>query len=674
MWHGEDAPQPARVFWPETDDQVAQLLKAASEQHRVLVPFGAGSGVCGGARGRRGSWVLDTKRLDEVGAVDREHWTVEAGAGVIGQVLEDALAAEGFTLGHSPSSLWCSTVGGWAAARSAGQFSSRYGVFEDMVLGLDAVAPGIGPFHVGLPGSRSPSRRLNGALPALLGSEGTLAVVTRVRMRVRPLPERRSLRGYRFADVPSALRAMRELMQAELWPAVVRLYDPVDTLVGGKTRPKRARTEAWWKDWLSSVDRLPEVRRRTLALPLSMPGVLRGLADALATGCLLIVGWEGDPRVVDIQEHAGRRLLERDGEDLGEEPGKRWFSSRHAVSYKLMPVFERGGFADTMEIAAPWSKLPGVYARVRDAIEPTAVCMAHMSHMYPEGGSIYFSMAGLGDREVYDRTWSAALHAVRQAGATVTHHHGVGVLKAMEVSREVGPAVAGWRALKQTLDPANILNPGRVYVDGADWPDPPASDIQPGDGLVAFDLGAPLEARLRAATDAGGELAWPWTNAAGPPRWQRSPWQTTWVEVRGTLADTPCALGRGPRSASGPDVRPWLAEHGEDVVVTAGLVPSGERWMGRARVEHPWAVVRDLLRADLRPGMVGVHEGWLHVGFRGPAAAALGALASEHVPGGLEDCSWRVLPLDARPAVPCPADDERATGATSEHVFRVEKP
>jgi alkyldihydroxyacetonephosphate synthase len=675
MWHGEEAPLPDAVFWPETDAEVASLLAEADRQARVVVPYGAGSGVCGGARGRTGSWVVDTKRFDHIGAVDPETWTVELGAGVLGQALEDAMERQGYTLGHSPSSLWCSTVGGWAAARSAGQFSSRYGVFEDMVVGLDAVSPTRGAFHVGLPGPTSPSTRAPDTwMPLLLGSEGTLAVITRVRVRVRPLPETRWLRGYRFEDVGAALRAMRRLMQAKLWPAVVRLYDPVDTWIGGKTRPKRdAHTRAWWNEWLDAVDRMPEVRRRLLALPLSMPGVLRSLADGMARGCLLIVGWEGPADRVAALSEVGHALLLEDGKDLGEGPGERWYASRHAVSYKLMPIYERGGFADTMEIAARWSDLLPTYEAVRDAVGETAVAMAHMSHVYPEGGSIYFSMVGRGDRDAYERTWQAALDAVRRNGATVTHHHGVGTLKALEASREAGPAVAGWRRLKSTLDPLGILNPGRVFVPVDLPPAPPRARLADGDGLVRHRLDATVDARMASAAAAGGELSWPWEVPGGPPRWARSAWQTGWQEVRGTVGGVPCAVGRGPRSAAGPDLRAWVAEHAADASFTEGLVPDGPRWMGSWDVSHPWQTVRRVLREDFRPGMVGVRGGRVYIGFRGAAAARLGDQLRELLgTPRLED--WSVFPSPSRDLVPCEPAHPEACWATSEHVFRREAP
>jgi alkyldihydroxyacetonephosphate synthase len=646
FWQGRDSPLPDRVAWPRDEAEVEALVRAAAARGVAVVPYGAGSGVCGGARGRPGSLVLDTKAMDCIGPLDRERWTVEAGPGVLGQHLEDWLNARGFTLGHSPSSIWCSSVGGWAAARSAGQFSSRYGVFEDMVLSMRAVSPSRGAFQVG-EGGDAPDAWLE----MLLGSEGTLGIITSVKMRVWPLPAVRELRGWRFPDVESAVRAMRRLMQGELWPAVVRLYDPVDTRIGGRTRPEKRdkeRQHAFYREWLAAIDGMPSVRKRLLALPLALPGLVNRVFDGLASGCLLVVGWEGDADVVRAASDAGRAVLSEEGEDLGPDPGERWFHSRHHVSYKLMPIFERGGFADTMEVACRWSDLVGVYDAVRAALSRTAIVMAHMSHVYPEGGSIYFSFAGRGDPDVYRRTWKAALEAVLAAGGTVTHHHGVGELKAEAASAEIGPAVAGWRAAKAELDPDGILNPGRLFVDTAPV-EPRPIDPRPDDHLAIGPAAAPYEARR--------DALWPWEALPGPQRWCRQPWQAAWIEVEGRVDGQRCVLGRGPRSAAGPDLRPWLAAQDPGARVTWAVAPEGPRWMGEGRVERPWAVALELLRSDLRPAVLTVVGGALRVGFRGPAAAAMGAIASRRVAGGLSEVPYAPEPLPSGTLEPCSVDD-----------------
>ncbi len=653
---------PARVWWPAADDEVAAVLAQASAEGRPVVPFGAGSGVCGGVTPTPEAWVVDTKRLDAIGPVDAETWTVEVEAGVNGQALEDALAAQGFTLGHSPSSLWCSTVGGWAAARGAGQFSSWYGVFEDMVLGLDGVAPGVGPFSVGLGGRHA--RAPDAWMPLLLGSEGSLAVFTRFRLRVRPLPEARELRGFRFRTMAEAVDAMRRLLQGDLWPSVLRLYDPIDTLIGGRTRPEKPADapQAWWKALLARVDALPAVRRRTLALPLAVPGLVRRLADGLAGGVLLIVGFEGQREVVAAAADAAWPVVQAaGGEDLGPGPGERWFASRHHVSYKSMGVLERGGFVDTMEVAARWSLVLPVYEAVRRAAGARCVVMCHLSHAYPEGCSLYFSFAGPGSLDAWRATWGAALVAALQAGATATHHHGVGRLKARAAAVEAGAARRGWEALKAELDPAGVLNPGVLYAeDPRAWPSAaraPEAGIDERDGLVRVsreDVGA-------------AETRWGWSGAGVPPRWARDAWMSGVIEVRGEVDGAPVVLGRAPRSAAGPDLRGWVLGHGTVHSVTLGAL-GDPRQMVAGRVEAPWAAVRALLRADLRPARVGV----LHVGFAGPAASAFAALACAQVPE-LSPVAWRDVRREVPGASgwePCSPDDPRAVAATSERVWR----
>ncbi|MCO4748217.1 MAG: FAD-binding oxidoreductase [Proteobacteria bacterium] len=665
FWQSRDAPEPERVYWPETEQEVVTVLDEATASGATIVPYGAGSGVCGGARGGNGKWVLDCKRLDRILGLDEDRRTVDVQAGVNGQHLEDWLNERGFTLGHSPSSIWCSTVGGWAAARGAGQFSSRYGVFEDMVLSMRAVAPGRAPFTVG-EGGDAP----DGWMELLLGSEGTLAVITELRLRVWPMPEKRWLRGYAVPDVETAVRCMRRLMQAELHPAVVRLYDPVDTKIGGKTKPKSEHggSNAFFKKWLLSIDALPAVRKRLLTLPLSLPGLVNQVFERAAGGCLLIIGWEGDPEVTDVLAKAGHALLCEEAEDLGPDPGERWFHSRHAVSYKLAPIFERGGFADTMEVAARWSSLVPVYNAVREAVGGSAVVMAHMSHLYPEGGSIYFSFAGRGDKATYEQTWKRAMDAVEATGGTCTHHHGVGRLKAGVASREIGAARIGWERLKSELDPNGLMNPGNVFTDDEAVDAPEVAVLVPEDGMVDVALSADLDGRRVSAAAAGLELQFPWAGDV-PPRWQRKRWEIGWTEVHGTVEGRRCWLGRGPRSAAGPDLRAVIAES-EDARASFVAVPSGERWLGEGRPDQPWQVARALLRQDLRPAVLTVVEGRLLVGFRGPAARALGELASARVIGGLTEISYEAAPLAGGPLEACAVDDPAAVAVTELDVLR----
>jgi len=337
-----------------------------------------------------------------------------------------------------------------------------------------------------------------------------------------------------------------------------------------------------------------------------------------------------------------------------------------------MPIFERGGFADTMEVACRWSQVEPVYQAVRKALKSHVVVMAHMSHAYPEGCSIYFSMAGPGSQQAYKRTWEVALQAVLDSGATVTHHHGVGSLKALAATRECGVAVNGWREAKALHDPMGIMNPGRLFVEEEPVTAPPSAEIHAEDGLLRVSAGSSSAERSEIAADLGLSILWPWESLAGPPRWMKSRWQVGWTEVEGAVGDLHCRLGRGPRSAAGPDLRAWLANHANsDLQISIAAVPVVESWMGVGNTPSPWKVALELLRQGFRPAVLTVVEGMLCVGFRGCAAAALGELAGTNVPGGLEQRDWSPLMLPCGPFEYCDSEDPRAVAVSEHGVMRL---
>ncbi|HEY1534669.1 MAG TPA: FAD-binding oxidoreductase, partial [Polyangiaceae bacterium] len=222
------ANRPGAVVWPERAEQVSQVIELARSQGFRVVPFGAGSGVCGAVLPDERTIVIDSKRMLEF-RVDEDAPVVHAGAGVLGLTLEERLAKQGYTAGHFPSSIVCSTVGGWVAARGAGQCSSRYGKIEDMVAGLDCVL-GTGDFV------RMQRRRSGPDLvPLMTGSEGTLGFITQVTLRLHPAPRVRRFLSYSCTSIESGFDILRTLMQAGLRPEVARLYDPIDSVLLGQS-------------------------------------------------------------------------------------------------------------------------------------------------------------------------------------------------------------------------------------------------------------------------------------------------------------------------------------------------------------------------------------------------------------------------------------------------------
>ncbi len=472
---------PDCIVWPDGEEQVAAVLRFCNAHRIPVIPYGAGSGVCGGTVPLHGGVIVDVKRMNRLLAVDASSMLVRAQAGINGQLFEDRLNARGVTLGHFPSSIMCSTLGGWLACRSAGQFSSRYGKIEDMVTSLRVVFPDGTALDTA---DRAPGGPDWTQL--VVGSEGTLGLITEAELKVNPLPEARSLRGWRFRQLTDGFQAMRMLMQAGLKPMVLRLYDPFDTLMAlGK--------DAGGAEEVTSADELraalapaeashpveggrltpfvKRLKRGAMAAGLSVPGLLNRVVHSVPASCLLIVGFEGPREAVrDDMWRAGRLLSEAGGTDAGAAIGNAWLEHRYRVSFKAAKIYEAGAFVDTMEVATTWDRLEGLYKGVVRAMSPHALIMAHFSHAYREGASIYFTFAAYRRdarraEQSYDRAWQAGLDAVHAAGATASHHHGVGLLKKYAMPAEHGEMLRVWRAMKGALDPANIMNPGKLFPE-----------------------------------------------------------------------------------------------------------------------------------------------------------------------------------------------------------------
>lgn len=464
LWirQGRIPPPPDLVAWPKTEAEVQAVVRFARERKLAVVPFGAGSGVCGGTWAIDGGIALDLKHLDSMAPVDAENRSVTVGAGLIGETLERRLDAQGWTLGHFPSSIYMSTVGGWLAARSAGQLSSRYGKIEDMALSVRVVT-GTGDL-VETPHRPSAAPDL---APLFIGSEGTLGVFTQATLRVSPKPEHRAFRGHEFPSVPAGLEAIRQVFRAGLRPAVVRLYDPFDTTFVSKGAPKTdgPTPPSFQSVWERAV--VPALLRAVTPQTLGRPRAFNAAAQVLKKSRLILM-FEGERQRTTAEELAAREICRAHGaKDLGEAPGQQWLQKRYDVSFRMSKLVESNAFVDTMEVAAPWDQVHQVYEKVHHAAKDHAFVLCHFSHAYLEGCSLYFSFVGSGGSEAemgerYEALWRNALSAARAAGANVSHHHGVGLLKAKELMQSLGEGGSALRALKSAFDPSGILNPGKL--------------------------------------------------------------------------------------------------------------------------------------------------------------------------------------------------------------------
>jgi alkyldihydroxyacetonephosphate synthase len=309
----------------------------------------------------------------------------------------------------------------------------------------------------------------------VVGSEGTLCIVTSATLRLHPRPTARSFASFSLPSTERGWEAMRALFQDGLRPAIARLYDPFDAMLARQGAVKKPRAEGG-KHAPSS--RTPGLGQAALRGVLRRPNAMNELIELAGTrvlgGALLVVIFEGTDESPSRDLDRARAIVEREGGTYeGEGAARRWLQHRYSVSYRQAPVFASGAFVDTMEVAASWSNLGALYDGVRKAMGEHVFVMAHFSHAYPDGCCIYFSFAGSAARgasggwdaaceETYDRTCRAAQEAAIRAGGTLAHHHGVGRSKAPRLGAELGVGVDVVRALQRALDPHGILNPGNL--------------------------------------------------------------------------------------------------------------------------------------------------------------------------------------------------------------------
>jgi alkyldihydroxyacetonephosphate synthase len=446
---GDGSSAPDAVVLPASVEEVETILSACSEAQTAVVPFGGGSSVVGGVEplsdGFAAAVSLDLSRLDRVIGVDRESLTATLEPGLFGPTLEARLQGRGLTLGHFPQSFEYSTVGGWAATRSAGQASTGYGRIDELVEGVRCLAPAGEVTARALPASAAgPALR-----ELVVGSEGVLGVICALTLRVRPLPEARRYEGWSFRSFEEGCQAFRRMEQEGVSSDVARLSDEEETRLSLALGSSGSAAERVGRAYLR----------------------LRGHQG----GCIAILGWEGGADEVERRRRVtGDVLRAGGGLALGARPGRAWLRSRFAAPYLRDELLDRAVMVETLETAASWSGLRGLYEAVggalRDALAGRGakpIVMCHVSHLYPSGASLYFTFIARQERGSELEQWraakTAASDAIIAAGGTITHHHAVGRDHAPWMRDEVGETgLELIRAAKERLDPGGIMNPGKL--------------------------------------------------------------------------------------------------------------------------------------------------------------------------------------------------------------------
>ncbi len=426
---------PLAIAMPGTTEEVEQLIKFTRAEKICVIPFGAGSGVLGGTIPLVGELMIDLKRLNKMISINPIDSTATVQAGMNGWQFEEALRAQGFTAGHLPQSITMSTVGGWAACRGAGQASSRYGKIEDIVVGLKAVLPDGELLEV-----RPLSRRAVGPSikDMLVGSEGVLGLITELTLRIWRLPEFSSAVVLAFPDIEHGFEACREIMQAELRPEVVRLYD------------------------------LKESAQRT-----------EGIPEFSVRPILCIMKFSGKKALAQVERELALEICARhDAVTADNAPYHHWEETRfHSYSTQWQTD---GYFMDTVEITGNWSKLSDMYQAMHQgvhAIHPDIHFGAHWSHVYPEGACQYMTIRlPPMDQDqaltLHKKAWDTIESICLDMQGSIAHHHGAGLFRGPWMKRELNHGLDMIQILKDGLDPDNLMNPGKLGLrqpSGSTW-------------------------------------------------------------------------------------------------------------------------------------------------------------------------------------------------------------
>jgi alkyldihydroxyacetonephosphate synthase len=429
---GDVAGVPDLVLLPGSHEQVLDLLRVCSERRIAVVPFGGGTSVVGGlepeASEFEGVVALDLRRMNALLELDERSRLAVLEPGLRGPQAEALLGEHGYTLGHFPQSFEYATLGGFAATRSSGQASAGYGRFDEIVLALRVATPA-GTLELG----RAPRSAAGPDLRQLvLGSEGAFGVITALTVQIRPTPERRVYEGWRLPSFSAGIEALRGLAQDGPLPTVLRLSDEAET-----------------------------------ALNLARPSEL----GSGGSGALAIVGYEGSAESISACRADAARVLEEAGGELDTDAGEPWERDRYRGPYLRDALLDAGALVETLETVGFWSALPRLYEAVatalRDALSAQGtppVVLCHVSHVYPAGASLYFTVGCARSADPVAQ-WrvakAAASDAILTTGGSISHHHGIGTDHRPWYEKEVGElAISALRAVKEQLDPAGIMNPG----------------------------------------------------------------------------------------------------------------------------------------------------------------------------------------------------------------------
>ena len=414
---------PDYVVWPETTEQVAEVVRIANKHKLPITPYCGGAGPHGGTVPLYGGITVDVKKLNKF-TIDDRSLTIRAQMGLIGQELETQLNAKGYTYGHIPQSSYCSGLGGFLSAGSAGMLSTKYGKMSDMVLGMEVVLP-TGEIIQTKPAPRSAAGPNLNYL--FLGAEGTLGIITEATIVIHPLPEERRFRGLVLPNLRVAFDTARKILRRGLRPAAMRVSDEKES-----------------KEFYG-VD-----------------------------GSLFLWAFDGFKELVDLEESEAMKIAQGEGGiDAGTEPGLRWWNHRYTGAYPKDPKSNWLRIGQVWDAAGSFDQMETLHVEMGNAVNKFKGMWyaAHFSHWYKSGAMMYpyVFMDASSEEEMLDQYFKlqrATINSILKVGGTINHHHGLGLTMAPFARDEYGAAFQVLQAIKKVLDPNNIMNPGKLGLEG----------------------------------------------------------------------------------------------------------------------------------------------------------------------------------------------------------------
>lgn len=452
---GELGRVPDVVVYPESSDEIAQILEIAQRHRAQLIPYGGGTCVSMALNCIPSARVIvsvDLARMNRILWLDPESQTACIQAGAVGRVIEEQLQEAGYTLGHEPDSIEFSTLGGWIATNASGMKKNRYGNIEEIVLDVGVVTP------QGEVTQLSAQPRTSHGIDVrrlLFGSEGLLGVITEAVVRVHKRPQVQNYGSLVFPTWQAGLSFMRALSTRQSVPASVRLVDNLQFQFGRALKPPTGPA------WAAKIQKLYLSK-------------IKGIDLSQLVACTLLYEGHADEQT-DLKRQVEQLAKQYGGFGAGDAAGKDGYNLTFGIAYIRDFLLQYWTLGDSFETAVPWGKVNDVIAAVRAAVAQAHTeqklqghpfVTSRVSQIYPTGCCVYFYIgfhykAAADPLDAFKHIEHAARLAILGAGGALSHHHGIGKLRAPYLTHIRSPTAVNWmRAAAAVLDPEGTFLTG----------------------------------------------------------------------------------------------------------------------------------------------------------------------------------------------------------------------